>query len=287
MDMRHWLRIAAIACAFTATSAARCADTDRFTSLFDGKTLNGWHGDPTLWSVRDGAITGSTQTNMTHNTFLISDRTYSDFELHFKFRMPVEGNSGVQFRSAIADPATFLLRGDQANVVPPNQGVRYGMLYENLGRLEIGLLSEKVVISSDQGKVVRTIAGSVNPLATLLAQYRPYPAWNDYAVIAYGTHIVFAINGSLTLDAVDEDPRALRDGFLGLQLDFGPATTVQYKDIEIRPLTSEPKIEGRFISAPGPAETTPEIPKRSGASKSWGGASPNSKPTPTPPAGAQ
>jgi hypothetical protein len=285
--MRHWLQIAAIACAFTAAAAAQGADKDRFTSLFDGKTLKGWHGDPTLWSVQDGAITGTTLTKMTHNTFLISDRTYSDFELHFKFRMPVEGNSGVQFRSAIADPQTFLLRGDQANVVPPDQGVRYGMLYDNLGRLEIGLLSEKVTISSDQGKVARTISGSVNPLATLLAQYRPYPAWNDYVVIAYGKHIVFAINGYMTLDAVDEDPRAMLDGVLGLQLDFGPPTTVQYKDIEIRPLKVEPKIEGRFISAPGPAETTPAIPKRAGASKSWGSAAPNGTPAPTPPAGVQ
>ncbi len=27
-----------------------------FEPIFDGKTLQGWSGDPTLWSVQDGAI---------------------------------------------------------------------------------------------------------------------------------------------------------------------------------------------------------------------------------------
>ena len=35
------------------------ADDDGFTSIFDGKTLDGWDGNPKLWSVQDGTITGS------------------------------------------------------------------------------------------------------------------------------------------------------------------------------------------------------------------------------------
>ena len=31
-----------------------------FKPIFDGKTLNGWDGDPKLWTVEDGAITGRT-----------------------------------------------------------------------------------------------------------------------------------------------------------------------------------------------------------------------------------
>ena len=42
-------------------------------SLFDGKTLNGWDGNPLHWSVKDGAIVGeNTKENPTKgNTFLI------------------------------------------------------------------------------------------------------------------------------------------------------------------------------------------------------------------------
>ena len=32
-----------------------------FQSLFNGKDLDGWAGNPALWSVQDGAITGVTQ----------------------------------------------------------------------------------------------------------------------------------------------------------------------------------------------------------------------------------
>ena len=31
-----------------------------FVSLFDGKTLAGWDGDPKFWAVKDGAVTGQT-----------------------------------------------------------------------------------------------------------------------------------------------------------------------------------------------------------------------------------
>ena len=46
---------------------------DGFQPLFNGKNLDGWDGDPRLWSVRDGMIVGSTEgVTMTDNSFLIS-----------------------------------------------------------------------------------------------------------------------------------------------------------------------------------------------------------------------
>lgn len=36
---------------------------DGFRSIFDGKTLDGWDGNPNFWSVSDGAITGKTTEN--------------------------------------------------------------------------------------------------------------------------------------------------------------------------------------------------------------------------------
>lgn len=233
-----------------------------FVSLFDGKTLKGWRGDPALWSVRDGAITGGSDVPIKLSSFLISNRSFANFEVHFKYRFVKDGNSGFQFRSTVSDEAKFNVAGYQANVVPPDQEARYGMLYDNLGRQEIGLLGEHVEISSADGKLIRDVKNSVNPMATLRGAYRPYPEWNDYVVIAFGNHIVHAINGYLVLDAVDDDPKAAKQGIFALQIDFGQPMTVQFKDIAVKSLKAAPTIEGRFISVPGPAETTAAIPKR-------------------------
>ena len=36
------------------------AESGEMQSLFNGKDLSGWDGDPRLWSVKDGAIRGET-----------------------------------------------------------------------------------------------------------------------------------------------------------------------------------------------------------------------------------
>ena len=72
-----------------------------FVQLFDGKTLTGWDGNPTFWSVVDGAIVGrTTPENPTKgNTFLIwRQGLLCDFELRLSWKIE-GGNSGVQYRS--------------------------------------------------------------------------------------------------------------------------------------------------------------------------------------------
>ena len=56
--------------------SALCAlgAADSTTQIFNGKDLTGWTGNPTLWSVKDGAIVGRTsaQDPLKMNTFLNS-----------------------------------------------------------------------------------------------------------------------------------------------------------------------------------------------------------------------
>ncbi len=80
------------------------ADAEGFRPLFDGKTLEGWDGDPKFWRVEDGCITGQTtkENPAPYNTFLIwRGGKPADFQLKIEFRMPNPGfaNSGVQIRS--------------------------------------------------------------------------------------------------------------------------------------------------------------------------------------------
>ena len=71
------------------------------TSIFDGKTLEGWtqlNGTAT-YRVENGSIVGKTMEG-SPNSFLCSDKLYGDFELHFQVKLiNNELNSGVQIRS--------------------------------------------------------------------------------------------------------------------------------------------------------------------------------------------
>lgn len=235
---------------------------DGFMPLFDGETLKGWRGDSKIWSVRDGAITGGSDAPIADNTFLIHERPFSDFELRYKYRMSGSGNSGVHFRSVVVDEETYAVHGYQANVVPPEQAERFGMLYEEGGRRELALLGHRMVIDNNDGRVVKNVVESTNPRDLLLSSIRPYPEWNDVVVIAYGNHMVHAINGHLAFDAIDNDPAGLEEGIFALQVHAGPPMYVQFKDTVVKPLTAPPNFTSRFLSnigPPTPAEPGPRI----------------------------
>jgi len=82
-----------------------------WTLLFDGKTLNGWHGlgyketPAGLWSVVDGAIQhaakGKSPVQADGQPLagfdLISDSVYRDFELSWEWKISVAGNSGLKY----------------------------------------------------------------------------------------------------------------------------------------------------------------------------------------------
>ncbi len=75
---------------------------DSFVSLFDGKTLAGWHAVPrdsaSDWAVRDGAIVGRGSADRL--SYLVwKDEHLTDFELKLRYRLPGKGNTGVEIRS--------------------------------------------------------------------------------------------------------------------------------------------------------------------------------------------
>ena len=85
-------------------------DEPGFQPIFDGKTLSGWEGDPTYWRVEDGSLVGeiTPATVIKSNTFIIwRGGRPKDFELKLDYRITPEGNSGINYRSAVVpDPVT-------------------------------------------------------------------------------------------------------------------------------------------------------------------------------------
>src|SRR5512140_3685817 len=156
-----------------------------FVEIFNGNDLTGWEGNPKLWSVKDGAITGQTTADnpAKGNTFLIwTNGTVGDFELRCSFKLTpgdAKGfaNSGIQYRSKIADPANWVVGGYQADM---EAGPTYtGILYEERMRGILAQRGEKVVIGKD-GK--KQVVGSVGDAAAIEASIKKGD-WNDYVII--------------------------------------------------------------------------------------------------------
>ena len=79
---------------------AYAGEGGQWQSPFDGKSLDGWiqRGGKALYRAEDGSIVGTSVKN-TENSFLCTEKTYSDFVLELDFKVEVGLNSGVQIRS--------------------------------------------------------------------------------------------------------------------------------------------------------------------------------------------
>jgi hypothetical protein len=223
-----------------ASSIAVHAAEPGFNSLFNGKDLSGWEGNPKLWSVKDGVITGITgsdaETKIKHNTFLLwTNGVVDDFELRLSYRIE-KGNSGIQYRSKVKSQGEFgpIVGGYQADF---EAGKTYsGILYEELGRGILAQRGQKVVILDQGGKPKIEVTGSVGDTKEIQAKIKD-EAWNDYVVIAKGNHLQHFINGQQTVDVTDEqESKASKSGVLALQIHQGPPMVVQFKDVRIRSL---------------------------------------------------
>ena len=160
----------------TAMSAAE-PDRDGFTPLFpaDG-SLTGWSvrrwddvsqpAADAVWQVQDGVLHGGEP----RGTWLISDRTYSDFVLAFEWRIPERGNSGLGLR--------FPDRGD-----PAFDGIELQMVDSRY----YGDAAGDIPPNELTGGLYRAVAPSRDV-------FRP-SAWNEYLITVQGPHIVVVLNG--------------------------------------------------------------------------------------------
>jgi hypothetical protein len=225
---------------------ALAGDSDssqEWVSIFNGKDLTGWDGDPRLWSVKDRAIRG--QTTITKpargNTFLVwRDGKLKDFELKIKFRIQ-NGNSGIQYRSKEFD--RWRIGGYQAEV--ENNPGKVGFLYHEAGRGWLVNVGDIMEIDKDGNK---NVIGNVSDKDELIkAGYYKEKDWNEYHITAQGNHLVHYLNGYPTMELIDDDrvtnpddPKdrkgAAREGLLALQIHAGPPMLVEFKDIRIRHL---------------------------------------------------
>ena len=198
--------------------------------LFNGKDLTGWKGQPEFWSVKDGALTGQStaENKVKENTFLIwQDGEVGDFELTLQYKI-VGGNSGIQYRSKVVNPAYSVVAGYQADF---EAGKTYsGILYEEKGRGILATRGQKVVIKEGNKKEVTGEVGKSDEIQAAIKN----EDWNEYKIVAKGGSLQHFINGKLTVDVTDETAVGAKTGVLAFQLHAGPPMTVQFKSIVLK-----------------------------------------------------
>lgn len=215
------------------------ADHHASHSIFNGKDLTGWNGDPTFWSVKDGVITGQSRAEspVEVNTFLIWENEVSDFEFTAEFKLTGEtSNSGVQYRSKVVEPENWIVGGYQADMDYIN---RYtGMLYEERGRgiiIRPGIRAQ-INPGHTTKKPQLTSLGEGTPAETLKSAIHS-GKWTQLRIVAKGNHLQHFVNGVLTAEGLDTDPdHASASGALALQLHRGPPMTVQFRNVTLKPL---------------------------------------------------
>jgi len=209
-------------------------DTTGFTSIFDGKTLNGWDGDPTFWRAENGAIVGEStpQKVVKENTFLIwRGERLRDFELKIDFRLGGT-NSGVQIRSAeLPNIGKWVLKGYQADMDISNGFT--GNIHEERGR-DL-LVPRGQVIRVTGGPTYKSL-GTIADAMTLRGSVN-IRNWNRYHIIARSNMILQLLNGQLMAVLIDEDTaNRAAEGVLGLQMHVGDPFKVEFKNAWYRRL---------------------------------------------------
>lgn len=77
-------------------------DSSEWVSLFDGKTLQGWHGfnktqQVTNWTVKEGALVCHGVAKDAEGGDLVTDAEYENFELIWDWKIAPGGNSGLMY----------------------------------------------------------------------------------------------------------------------------------------------------------------------------------------------
>lgn len=216
-----------------AQGAAPVTD-EGWVEIFDGKTLNGWEGDPTYWRVEEGALVGeiTPETLLKQNSFIIwRGGTTRDFELKLEYRVSAKGNSGINYRSTEVEGKKWAMRGYQADIDGADKYT--GQNYEERGRTFLAKRGESVTIdSSAKPKLVASLGDS-----TQLVSFIKKEDWNEVYIIARGHALTHIVNGHVMSLVIDDDSANRRsDGLLGVQVHVGPPMKIEYRNIRLKNL---------------------------------------------------
>lgn len=191
------------------------AAQEEWTSLFDGKTTEGWK-NPYDWGtieVGDGEIhlTGD------RKFFFVTEKSYSDFVFEVDILLPDgTANSGVMFRANVEPNKVF---GYQAEVdgSPRNWS---GGLYDE-GRRQWFISPKRGDKESEAA--FRERAGDTFKRSD----------WNTYRITCKGDHLKVEVNGVVTTEINDNTDAS---GAIGIQHHGEKGQTYRFRNLRVKEL---------------------------------------------------
>ncbi len=184
-------------------------------SLFDGRTLDGWvqRNGKAKYTVEDGAIVGTTVLN-TPNSFLCTEKMYTDFILELEFLVEPGMNSGIQIRShSYKHYKDYRVHGYQVEI-DTSARAWSGGIYDEARRGWLYPLKDKPEAQKafKQGQ------------------------WNHYRIEAIGDRIRTWVNGVPAADLTDD---MTATGFIALQVHSSKEAgqKIKWRNVRIQDLT--------------------------------------------------
>jgi len=165
-----------------------------WVALFNGKDLSGWKqlNGQAKFEVKNGEIIGTTIPN-TPNSFLATEKEYTDFILELEFRADSTMNSGIQFRSeSKADYQNGRVFGYQMEIDPSTRAWSGGIY--------------------DEGRRLWLYSLEFNPAAKKAYKKN---GWNKYRIECVGHQVKTWVNGVPAAYLIDD---ILTKGFIALQV---------------------------------------------------------------------
>ncbi|HWD90459.1 MAG TPA: DUF1080 domain-containing protein [Mucilaginibacter sp.] len=204
-----------------------------WVSLFDGKTLTGWHeygrkGPITDWTVQNGALVSRAPKKKDDHSYITTDKKYANFELKWEWKADKGSNSGVIYH----------VQEDAKHHSPYETGPEYQIIDDNGFPAE--KLEEWQKAGADYG---------MHP-ANSQKKLMPVGQWNTSRLIFNHGHVEHWLNGKKIVEFIawdaDWNKKRLagkwkdypdygkaKTGVIALQCEAGK---VYYKNIMIKEL---------------------------------------------------
>ena len=228
----------------------------QWKDLFNGKDLSGWKqlNGKAKYSIENGEIIGTTVLNEP-NSFLATEKLYSDFIVEFEFKVDSTMNSGVQFRSeSKPDYKNGKVFGYQYEIDPSKRSWSAGIY--------------------DESRRDWLYPMDLNPATRTAFKQNQ---WNKARIECIGTNIRTFLNGKLAASVIDN---ATTKGFIALQVHAinnknEEGKIIRWRNLRIQTDNLKPLADNNIFVVNLIPNTLSAAEKRNGVTMLWDGKTTN------------